>query len=477
MNKFYFILFSYSFIFIPSSESITEISKSHNSLVSPERFTNYEESLTIKNLNAYNKTDTKIYLKWDISKEDYTIKGYNIDWSGKVLWTTDKTSSGKSFTTERQAVMFSLIPYTSYSVKVTIVYSSGEGSSAEISNVITLEGEPGSPENVFVHVLSSSKIYVNWTDPLEANGKLLNYSLVHLKLSDEEESTKTFNTTRKHIQIYRLYSCGEYEIGVQASTKESLGRQALSFFETNPDSPPKVKRIHIIDLSSRTANLTWDPLPTRCPFNYSLEIQSFTLWNNKTDNREFIFPGEGSSLFMEDLTPWTSYSVCISAVSDIGQSSFTCVDFETLEDVPGSPANLTVDERDTRFTSLTIGWSAPVIRNGEILHFRLIGNNRTKLVSYEGPDVYYKQTFDELEQGQRYFFEVSARTKAGYGLPSQTTAETLRDYHVAVSLGITLFVFLTCFGLCFGCYFRNKLKAKKRRKKRLEAESQIRTRF
>ena len=100
-----------------------------------------------------------------------------------------------------------------------------------------------------------------------------------------------------------------------------------------PASPPVIKNLAVVSLTSESVTLNWTRPATNCPISqYFVSHSGSVLWNNGTDEKSLTVEGDITEKNITGLTPYTNYTFCVVANNDVGNGTEECVeDIVTLE--------------------------------------------------------------------------------------------------------------------------------------------------
>ena len=101
-----------------------------------------------------------------------------------------------------------------------------------------------------------------------------------------------------------------------------------------PDPPNDIKTVEV---KSRSVKINWSP-----PFSGNSHIQRYHIYLRENlnevaflghQNRNLTIPNSETSWTINDLVPLTNYTICLTAVNEIGQSEpSNLVKFQTDEE-------------------------------------------------------------------------------------------------------------------------------------------------
>ncbi|XP_063178937.1 phosphatidylinositol phosphatase PTPRQ isoform X3 [Chroicocephalus ridibundus] len=365
-----------------------------------------------------NLTSTSIMLFWSPpQKPNGNILYYSVYFrnnSGIFIQNFTSHSNDSDVNMPQSAVLDDLAKYSHYTLWLTASTAFGDGNkTSEIIDVHTDQDIPdGSVENLVYQNISSSSVNVSWLPPSQPNGLVFfHVSLSLLQLGTNKIlSFLTYNTS---IIFDNLEKYTDYILKITPATdKGSSELHALSLHirtdEDVPESAPIIKTFS--NLSITSVMLSWDP-----PVKPSGIIISYDL-NLFGPERNDSFSTTNNFIILEDLLPFTLYSIYAAARTIKGPGPSAVLQFYTDESVPlAPPQNLTI----TNYTadSVWLKWDPSPQPNGVIMryNFKIYQNNTEKIFYQNVSGSNHEANLVGLEPFSPYFISVSAFTKLGNG--------------------------------------------------------------
>ncbi|KFP41933.1 Phosphatidylinositol phosphatase PTPRQ, partial [Chlamydotis macqueenii] len=365
-----------------------------------------------------NLTSTSIMLFWSPpQKPNGNILYYSVylkNNSGIFIQNFTSYGNDSDVNMSQSAVLDDLAKYSHYTLWLTASTAVGDGNkTSEIIDVYTDQDIPdGSVENLVYQNISSSSVNVSWLPPSQPNGLVFfNVSLSLLQLGTSKIlSFLTYNTS---IIFDNLEKYSDYILKITPATdKGSSELHALSLHirtdEDVPESAPIIKTFS--NLSTTSVMLSWDPpvKPSGIIISYDLHLFGPERNNSFSTTDNFII--------LEDLLPFTLYSIYAAARTIKGSGPSAVLQFYTDESVPlAPPQNLTV----TNYTAdaVWLKWDPSPQPNGVIMryNFKIYQNNTEKLFYQNISGSNHEANLVGLEPFSPYFISVSAYTKLGNG--------------------------------------------------------------
>ncbi|XP_064897471.1 phosphatidylinositol phosphatase PTPRQ isoform X3 [Columba livia] len=365
-----------------------------------------------------NLTSTSIRLFWSPpQKPNGNIRYYSVYFknnSGIFIQNFTSYGNDSNVDVSQSAVLDGLAKYSHYTLWLTASTAFGDGNkTSEIIDVYTDQDIPdGSVENLVYQNISSSSVNVSWLPPSQPNGLVFfHVSLSLLQLGTHKIlSFLTYNTS---IVFDNLEKYTDYILKITPATdKGSSELHALSLHirtdEGVPESAPIIKTF--FNLSTTSVMLSWDPpvKPSGVIISYDLHLFGPERNNSFSTTNNFII--------LEDLLPFTLYSIYAAARTIKGPGPSAMLQFYTDESVPlAPPQNLTI----TNYTadSVWLKWDPSPQPNGVIMRYSFkIYQNNTKNLFYQNiSGSSHEANLVGLEPFSPYFISVSAFTRLGNG--------------------------------------------------------------
>ncbi|CAM9994968.1 unnamed protein product [Bubo scandiacus] len=365
-----------------------------------------------------NLTSTSIMLFWSPpQKPNGNILYYSVYFknnSGIFMQNFTSYGNDSDVSMSQSAVLDDLAKYSHYTLWLTASTAFGDGNkTSEIIDVYTDQDIPdGFVENLVYQNISSSSVNVSWLPPSQPNGLVFfHVSLSLLQLGTSKIlSFLTYNTS---IIFDNLEKYTDYILKITPATdKGSSELHALNLHirtdEDVPESTPIIKTFS--NLSTTSVMLSWDPpvKPNGIIIRYDLNLLG--------PERNSSFSTINNFIILEDLLPFTLYSIYAAARTIKGPGPSAMLQFYTDESVPlAPPQNLTI----TNYTadSVWLKWDPSPQPNGVIVryNFKIYQNNTEKLFYQNISGSNHEANLVGLEPFSPYFISVSAFTKLGNG--------------------------------------------------------------
>ncbi|HYE82113.1 MAG TPA: fibronectin type III domain-containing protein [Clostridia bacterium] len=307
-----------------------------------------------KELTAVNATHTAISLSWAASKDDKSVKGYQVYRDGKKITSASKTT----YTNTR------LVPGRTYTYAVRAYDAAGNIS--ESSNVITASTisdlqAPSAPGGLKAASVTHTSASLTWK-PSTDNVGVKGYE-IYIN-GKKAASTSTAHYDYKKLTpgtANTLYIKAYDDAGNYSSQSSSISVNTLPD-ETAP-SPPVGLKASSVTLTE--VNLTWSPAAD------NVQVRGYDIIRDGIK----IGTSTKTSYCSKGLFPGKSYTYTVRA-SDISgnlSSSSSQVNVATLKDqqAPKAPTGLKV--ADIKNSSVYLEWKAST-DNGKVAGYQIYCN-------------------------------------------------------------------------------------------------------
>ncbi|XP_063535444.1 tyrosine-protein phosphatase Lar isoform X2 [Cydia strobilella] len=246
------------------------------------------------------------------------IKKYDVEFLKKG----DQTSLIERTTTANKTVFTGLEEDAHYTFKVRAYTDQGPGPYSKEITAHTERDIGRAPMAVKAVATSESDVEV-WWEPVPSRKKILGYVIFYTMtpVDDLDEwQQKSVHVTHS-ADLENLEKFAEYAIGVAAKTADGLGRLSEKVtVKVKPEEVPLYLRAQ--DVSTHSMTLSWAPPLRLNPVSYKISynaIKEFvdSLGMTQTQEiprREIIIKHDRTSYSINDLSPFTTYSVNVSAI-------------------------------------------------------------------------------------------------------------------------------------------------------------------
>ncbi|XP_039510303.1 phosphatidylinositol phosphatase PTPRQ [Pimephales promelas] len=379
----------------------------------------------VHNLTATIYSSTAVVISWDPPLEPngrvfYQLSLQEAGTTHPSINRTVNITISKT-TTDTIYLFTKLRKYFPYIIKVTP--ATGAGSAVNHTATLQLRTDedvpsspplPGASRN-----LSSTSIHVSWFSPVEANGEIINYTVV---LQGPGAVNRTY-TSETHLILSELTPFSTYNLSIAAVTRQGVGPSViipLHTDEAGPMSPPR--NLSIFNHTANSVWLHWEPSlePNGIIQHYGfriLELNTYTFrYQNSSD--------ASTQAELSGFRPHNSYeiSVCTFTRAGNGDQYTLPVIFTTNESVSDSVVNLSCSGMD--WNSVYMEWELPIHPNGEILHYLIRSGDLEEEAHPLTLTYTVAHTVTGLSPDVFYVISVAAVNSAGIGEEANCTAHT-----------------------------------------------------
>ncbi|XP_015173421.1 PREDICTED: tyrosine-protein phosphatase Lar isoform X8 [Polistes dominula] len=285
-----------------------------------------EPSGSPTNLSYFFQTPDTLCVTWDKPLRQHRngqIIGYDVQFNKK----NDHSSIIERNTTKTRAVFSNLEEDTEYVFHVRARTSRGSGPYSEKITIITEKDIGRAPMLVKAVATSESSVEV-WWEPVPNRGKITGYQVFYTTTPVEdldEWKQKTVGLTES-TDLVNLEKFTQYAITVAARYKSGLGRISQKITVTvKPEDVPL--NLRAPESSTHSMTLSWTPPIRLNPTNYKVSfdaVKEFVDSQGITQTqivprRQILFDPGVTSTTINELQPFTTYNVNVSAVPRDGQ--------------------------------------------------------------------------------------------------------------------------------------------------------------
>lgn len=223
-----------------------------------------------------------------------------------------------------QTTLSQLIPNTVYQFKI-IAYNMAGSVSSSFTSIQTPEGVPDLIIPPNVTVINSTSLYVQWEEPQQPNGNILNYTLLL-------DRAPVFTGLILQYTLTNLTPFTQYSLSIQACTVQGCGNSSQTSVRTSEATPegyvvPTVTNINaesfvvVINEVERPYGFVYYTLDMTGEFLLvsagagnrvrSTVLETRTVFNN-------TLSPDSSSVMVENLVPFTEYELVLSVINSAG---------------------------------------------------------------------------------------------------------------------------------------------------------------
>ncbi|XP_055957020.1 usherin [Patella vulgata] len=298
-----------------------------------------------------------------------------------------------------------LVPYTYYIFKVEACTLGGCSKSDESIQVRTLEAAPDVTVAPNATALTPTSVELKWLEPTHPNGVISSYT-IERRLTGTEAvvfvgrvpaTQKAYIDQSADLSPYTSY---DYRLKVVNSAGEGIS--PWTAVVTRPSRPAGVTAPLVEVRNATSIYLKWVP-PIRS--NGQLEYYIIRLPEPRVEIRNTSV----LETTIHNLTPYTQYSVTLTACTSGGCSESSAVVITTMATIPDGQAPPTPTAESQSLISLV--WQPPSKPNGVVIGYEL---SRKKIYQPLDPTVTDLGVWASVYRGSALFYE-------DRGLPMFTT--------------------------------------------------------
>ncbi|XP_053100721.1 receptor-type tyrosine-protein phosphatase F isoform X11 [Hemicordylus capensis] len=358
-------------------------------------------------------------VQWEQPEEpNGLIRGY------RVYYTTDphqQLNMWQKHNTDDShlTTVSSLIPVTTYSIRVLAFTSVGDGPPSDVIQVKTQQGVPSQPADFQAEAESDTRIMLTWLPATQE--RITKYELFYWEGKDGVQHKVEFDQVSSYaveglkpdtLYHFQLGARSELGLGVQTPVLEARTAQSM------PSAPPR--KVEVEPVNSTTIRVSWkSPISNK----QHGQIRGYQVTYVRLENNEPLGPSvikdvmvaESQETLIGGLLPETTYSITVAAYTTKGDGARSKPKMVTTTGaVPGKP---TMMISTTSMNTALINWHPPKEMIGELLGYLLqykrADEEKMKVIHFEKNADHH--TVTDLYKGATYIFKLSAKNRAGPG--------------------------------------------------------------
>nr|XP_018903286.1 PREDICTED: tyrosine-protein phosphatase Lar isoform X3 [Bemisia tabaci] len=274
------------------------------------------------NLTYRFQTPDVVCIMWDApgrAERNGQITRYDVQFKKKI----DQSAVINRNTTLNKAVFSELEEGALYIVLVRAATRQGHGPWSEHLSIQTAKDMLRAPMGLKAAATSEQSVEV-WWEPSVARTKVTGYQIFYTMTAVEDLDQwqqKSVGLTHS-AELVSLEKYAEYAIAIAVNTSNGLGRLSEKVtVKVKPEDVPL--NLRAFDVSTHSMTLSWSPPIRLNPLNYTISfdaVKEFVDSQGMTQTqivqrREIILKPEDTSYMINELSPFTTYSVNVSAVA------------------------------------------------------------------------------------------------------------------------------------------------------------------
>ena len=327
-----------------------------------------------------------------------------------LTWVSSTGASGTIQTVETSRTLRNLANGATYTVTVTAFNSAGTSPPATAG--ATPFGAPGAPQNVSVQQ-GDGRLGVSWSPPADDGGRAVEAYTVHWTTPAGAADSRTVQGTQ-HV-IEGLTNGATYTIGVTASNPAGTSPPATA--GATPFGAPGAPRNVSVQQGDGRLGVSWSPPAD----DGGRAVEAYTVhWTTPAgaaDSRTV----QGTQHVIEGLTNGATYTISVTATSQIGTSGHSEPASRRPGTPPGAPGGVTAVRGDGRIDAT---WQPPTNDGGLGIGGYTIGWISSTGASGTIQTTETSHTLRNLLNGATYTIGVTATNEAGTsvaGAPATAT--------------------------------------------------------
>ncbi|XP_038667644.1 usherin isoform X2 [Scyliorhinus canicula] len=260
-----------------------------------------------------------------------------------------------------------LHPYTAYEFR--LIASNGHGHTmSDWTQMVTSEDKPGPVDPPLVLKIRPQGVLLTWQHPSQSNGNITHYQIY---LNGTRLVTLSNNITRYSIAHLHPYTMYVFQVESCTSAGCSLSPESR-VVQTLPKAPENISNPELYSDTPTSVLISWNPPAHPNGVMDNVVIQRkvkgtediFTLVTETSDQPLRYVDNSA------DLNPWTTYEYRILVrIINGGTKSSAWKEITTR---PSRPAGVQAPHIQILSpNSVKVTWRAPLMMNGEILHYEI----------------------------------------------------------------------------------------------------------
>lgn len=262
-----------------------------------------------------------------------------------------------------------LTPFTAYEYRLNVINGAGSVFS-DWASVMTPETIPsGVAAPTFAdNDIFARNVTANWAPPTEPNGVLLNYRLEYRTILDPTTNLPgsivvidMFPVNITTATALGLLPVTTYEFRLVAINSAGEGASDFVTVMTGEDAPEQVQPVLVFAQTGTSLSLSWNP-----PLTPNGQIRVYMLYLNS----ELVYDGSATMTTIQNLEPFTTYSVQLVACTFVACSFGEIQSLMTAMIAPSDQPAPILTILSAR--SVSIQWEPPSRPNGEITMYDVL---------------------------------------------------------------------------------------------------------
>ncbi|XP_022798346.1 uncharacterized protein LOC111336503 [Stylophora pistillata] len=369
---------------------------------------------------AYNTSSTSVIIHWSPISENETngdLVGYRVDCF--LFWAVRAEQSVITSSNSTFIELHGLKKFKKYVLWVAGFTRKGVGVNDTVE-CTTDEDVPSSPpEHVFVRTTNHSDLQITWSrvPSSDAHSIVLGYHVQVTRENGEEIAIVTSplrgNTSLSNLTLYQNYCVAVTAFSKKGKGPVSLKKCAVVNDEV-PCPPPKHLLVRNVTATGASLKLVYDGACVNAGFVTGYRVT----YTSDTDRSQLKIPdAESTSVFLQNLTPNTTYQVKIMVLTSNGKDSIFSepVQLITNDSIHCQPPQ-EPSVHDVTATSASIEWvyNGACVNDGFVTGYRVTYTSGASRLQLDIPDAGSTSAFlQNLTRLTTYLVEVMVLTSNG----------------------------------------------------------------
>jgi REJ domain/Fibronectin type III domain len=266
---------------------------------------------------------------------------------------------------------------SSYSYRLSATNIVGTSDFSAVQTGLTLGATPSEPRNVVAASATTSSVTLTWDVPALADPSVAQYRIEMAKISTPAETFP--NPTYSPVGVVAgdvltftatdLTSSVTYGFRVSAKTAASAyGPVSAVVNKATEGAVPSPPYALVVDAAVATTSTSFQVKWSAPLFDGNpLSITKYRVYYAAGQTEQSADTADSVTLtkLIESLSPFTTYSVSVTAFNGIGESARSgAISVTTLATAPSQPQSLQVASISITDTSATVSWNAPASNGG-----------------------------------------------------------------------------------------------------------------
>ncbi|KAM4676019.1 phosphatidylinositol phosphatase PTPRQ [Discoglossus pictus] len=354
-----------------------------------------------QNLVKGNITTRSFSVTWDAPTIITGKFSYRVELYGPLGRILDNSTKDLKFT------FTNLTPFTAYDAYISGETSAGVGPRSNIS-VFTPPEAPSAVFELNAKDVESYFITVNWRKPQQPNGIITQYRVkAFVKDSGMAVENTILTGKNKYSSNMDYFSPTTAKENTMSPLTGNVKEAITGIYEGSADIYSTVQAMPSVTFYGST------DIDTQVNKTYSFLCGEPVFEYSAAENIQYDIDimAEDLSYTVEKLSPFTDYTISVSAFTIVGEGPATDIVVRTSEQVPSSVENINYENISS--TSIMIFWDPPLEPNGVITHYTVYAMELDTREAFQVTTMKTSIIITDLKMYTDYKMRVTASTSAG----------------------------------------------------------------